>query len=157
MIIFVKCLVTDTLIELSTYPSETTISIKKKLLSTLNYRIDQQRLIFQTVVLDDFVALQDQSVDEFSTLYLDIYHTKPPSEPNRSYLLYLRSFRAILPGSSSKFSLESVPTSSHLEIQFCSSAAGYNLNLSSLVDASVGPVNSLDIVETCGQSGAKLR
>lgn len=67
--IFVKTLTNQT-ITLRVFPNDTIVAVKKQIAATEGIPIDQQRLIFGGLQLDDDKTVRDSGVKKQSTLHL---------------------------------------------------------------------------------------
>ena len=160
MKVFVHCQLTDSLAEISISSNETVKSLKKKILNDFQYRIDQQRLVYNTVQLDDTLSLIDQYVEDESTIHLEL--TIPPSPQNylHSYSAYFRTLSVHYNNKGNMqavSNLQDVPITAYFDLLFFSSVHSKKIFLNCLTDMSEGSNKYYDMVEICGIIGAKQR
>jgi len=121
------------------------------------FRIDQQRLIYQAIVLDDVDTFQE--IDDHGMIDLDIIVPPLPMGKNHSYEQYIKSFTAISRRGSvdSQCKRDNVQINSFFEIKFQPNFFGEYLPLEFFKSNTSNLSKSGDMIEICGAVGAKQR
>eukprot|EP01041_Mallomonas_annulata_P001816 gene1816-3519_t len=149
---------TDTIVDFDVASTDIVKSLKKKILQELQFRSDQQRLVYNCTQLDDYGTLNDYGVENHSIIHLEITVPQKPAHYSRDYSQYLKSFSVYSRKGNTEVECRAgtdIPVNSMIRLQFRPNSDGLRLSLRCLRDISLSGSRPCDMLEVCGAGGSK--